>query len=294
MIAEAYDFLEDYNAAIRTYEYADLFCPRRNDHLIGLAAVCEKTKDFEKMLWATTIMIKPERVNPFPQYALFIDTSMYLDGGSRVTDLHDKAKKYYSTVNNKNQELPLVIQNNYNKRIFVVDNFYSNPDEVRQFALAQEYQSDIRWYKGLRTTTPFRNNRLKNAFEIIVGEKIINWDSHGYNGVFQITTSRDPQVYHYDEQKWAAMIYLTPDAPLGSGTRTHQSKFNKVRHSSEEGVDLAFNGDFYDSTRFDTVDNIGNIYNRLVIMDARCIHSAGSYFGQNNEESRLVHLFFFD
>jgi hypothetical protein len=295
MIAEAYEFLQDYEASIRTYEYCDKFCPDRNDHLFGLATVCEKTKDFEKMLWATSIMINPERVNPFPRYALFIDISMYIDGGTRVLDLHEKAKKYNNNLQvSYNEILPFVIQKNNNKRLFVIDNFYSNPDDVRRFALDQEFQSDNRWYKGLRTIKPFRNNKIKTAFEIIIGEKIINWDDYCYNGVFQITTAKDPQVYHYDEQKWAAMIYLTPNAPLVSGTRTHQSKINHSRHSSDKDVDFAFNGDFYDSTKFDIVDNIGNVYNRLVIMDAKCIHSAGPYFGQTNDQSRLVHLFFFD
>jgi hypothetical protein len=39
---------------------------------------------------------------------------------------------------------------------------------------------------------------------------------------------------------------------------------------------------------------VGNIYNRLVIMDAQSIHSAGPYFGSNKTDSRLTHLFFFD
>ena len=51
---------------------------------------------------------------------------------------------------------------------------------------------------------------------------------------------------------------------------------------------------FYDSTKFDIADSAGNLYNRLVIMDARCIHSAGPYFGQNKQDGRLTHLFFFD
>jgi len=51
---------------------------------------------------------------------------------------------------------------------------------------------------------------------------------------------------------------------------------------------------FYDSTKFDLVDSAGNVYNRLVIMDAHCIHSAGPYFGTSPETGRLTHLFFFD
>jgi hypothetical protein len=90
------------------------------------------------------------------------------------------------------------------------------------------------------------------------------------------------------------MIYLTPDAPLVSGTRLHKSKINGARHILDANVDESFNGNFYDSTKFDIVDSVGNIYNRLVIMDAQSIHSAGPYFGSNKTDSRLTHLFFFD
>jgi tetratricopeptide (TPR) repeat protein len=297
MIAEAYEFLEDYEASIRTYEYCDKFCPDRNDHLIGLATVCEKIKDYEKMYFVASIMINPKRKNPFPRYALFIDTSMYIDGGSRVPVLYERAKNLFeNSKESKKEFLPFFIHNNNNKRMFIVDNFYSNPDQIRQFALAQEFKTDIRWYKGLRTIRPYRTEELKRAFENIIGEKIYNWDEYGHNGVFQITTANDPQVYHHDEQKWAAMIYLTPNAPYESGTRLHTSKVNGVGHKSSgsELIDQAFSVGFYDSTKFNVVDSAGNVYNRLVIMDAGCIHSAGSYFGNTPENGRLTHLFFFD
>jgi hypothetical protein len=136
---------------------------------------------------------------------------------------------------------------------------------------------------------------MKRAFENIMGEKIQKWD-YDMNGVFQITTSNDVQVYHHDSQRWAAMIYLTPDAPLESGTRLHSSKINGVSRWTEgqDLIDEAFSFGFYDSSKFNLVDSAGNVYNRLVIMDAMNIHSAGPYFGNKPENGRLTHLFFFD
>jgi hypothetical protein len=90
------------------------------------------------------------------------------------------------------------------------------------------------------------------------------------------------------------MIYLTPNAPIESGTRLHRSKINGTRDSRELNVGDAFSGGFLDSTKFEITDSAANIYNRLVIMDARCIHSAGPYFGQGMQDGRLTHLFFFD
>jgi hypothetical protein len=181
-----------------------------------------------------------------------------------------------------------------NKRLFVVDNFYTDPNSVRDYALSLDFISDLRYYKGQRSTITYRPEEIKNSFEQILGEKINNWDNHGFNGCFQITTAEDPQVYHCDMQRWAAMIYLTPGAPVDAGTRLHIHKQTGLAHGTEPNIGLAFSGGFYDSTKFDTVANSGNVFNRLVLMDARHIHSAGTYFGNSKETGRLVQLFFFD
>jgi len=188
---------------------------------------------------------------------------------------------------------PFYINKITTKKLFVVDNFYYNPDEIRNFALGVDYISDLRYFKGLRSTTSFRPPGLKEVFESIIGEKINVWD-YGNNGCFQICTAEDPQVYHNDEQRWAAMIYLTPNAPFQSGTRLHSSKLTGARHLADPNFCGSFAGGFYDGTKFDTVDDVGNVYNRLAIMDAKCIHSAGPYFGYDKPTGRLTHLFFFD
>lgn len=181
------------------------------------------------------------------------------------------------------------------KRLFVVDNFYQDPDAIRNFALTKtEFVQDLRWYKGLRTNKSYRPDGIKESFESIIGQKITKWEEYGYNGCFQICIAEDPQVYHYDNQEWAAMVYLTPNAPIESGTRLLRSKITGARHYDDLNSDSSFSGGFYDSTKFDIVDSVGNIYNRLIIMDAHCIHSAGPYFGKGKEDGRLTHLFFFD
>jgi glycosyltransferase involved in cell wall biosynthesis/predicted O-methyltransferase YrrM len=293
-MAEIYTYLGQQEEAIDYYKQSEKFAPGRNDHLFGLSYAYERKGDYEQMLNCTTIMMQPERVNPFPNYVNFINTSMYHDEGDRVQNIHELAKRKYKEQKLTNKPLPFYINKSQSKKLFVVDNFYSNPDEVRDYALNVEYIEDLRWYKGLRSSVPYRPNGIKEVFESIIGEKITAFTEHCYNGCFQICKSEDRQVYHYDLQKWAAMIYLTPDAPLVSGTRLHKSKINGARHILDANVDESFNGNFYDSTKFDIVDSVGNIYNRLVIMDAQSIHSAGPYFGSNKTDSRLTHLFFFD
>ena len=173
-----------------------------------------------------------------------------------------------------------------------MDNFYNNPNDIRHFALEQVYKEDLRFYKGLRSTKVFHPAGIKEEFEKIIGQPIVDFPLSGINGCFQIVTANDPQVYHHDLQQWAAMIYLTPNAPLSSGTRLHRSRINGAMHMDDPNCEQAFGGGFYDSTKFDTIADACNLYNRLVIMDAKNFHSAGSYFGQSREDGRLTQVFF--
>jgi hypothetical protein len=180
------------------------------------------------------------------------------------------------------------------RKLIVIDDFFDNPDDVREFALSCEYKSDNNYYKGLRSVENYHFPNAKELFESLLGERIDSFPNEGsVNGCFQITTAEDFQVYHCDSQKWAAIIYLTPDAPFHSGTRTHASKINGAKHGDDYNIDESFTGGFYDSTKFDIVDSIGNVYNRMILMDAKQIHSAGNYFGNSKETGRLVQIFFF-
>ena len=183
--------------------------------------------------------------------------------------------------------------NSYNKRIFVVDDFYSDPYSVREHALQQEFVEDLRYYKGKRTLEKFFVPGTKRVFETIIGQPITVWDEYGMNGVFQTCNPEDPLVYHTDHQQWAGMVYLTPNAPFECGTSMYAHKETKKRHQSE-GIDDCFDGGFYDGTKFELVVSIGNVFNRLVIFNGKCIHAASKYFGQTLEDSRLFHMFFFD
>ena len=180
------------------------------------------------------------------------------------------------------------------KTVWVVDNFYADPYAVRDYALRQEFKPEIEYFKGSRSIEQFFVPGTKEAFERIMGIKIREWESHGMCGRFQFCTSQDPVVYHNDGQTWAAMLYLNPDAPYSTGTSLYAHK-NGARRTSDVNFDgQIYSGGFYDRTKFELVDSIGNVFNRLFIFDAQNIHAASEYFGQTKEDSRLFHIFFFD
>ena len=179
------------------------------------------------------------------------------------------------------------------KTVWVVDNFYSDPYAVRDFALKQEFKEDLRYYKGRRTEEQFYVPGTKEAFERIMGIKIREWESHGMNGRFQYCVPEDPIVFHNDGQTWAAMIYLHPNPAYSCGTSLYATKDGAMR-TTDANFEGAYDGGFYDETKFELVDSIGNVFNRLFIFDAQHIHAASQYFGTNKEDSRLFQIFFFD
>lgn len=186
-----------------------------------------------------------------------------------------------------------------NKRLFVVDNFYVNPDSIREFALKQEFEDGGfgRGYIGHRTAKQFLFPGLKKSFEAILGEKITVWEQHNMNGRFQYSTEGEALVYHCDDQRWAGMLFLTPNAPYEAGTSFWSLKNTDIRDKYHPDILRAFRGQGaqnLDKTIFEPVDRIGNVYNRLVLFDSGLLHSASEYFGWTKENGRLWHMFFFD
>ena len=183
-----------------------------------------------------------------------------------------------------------------NKRAIIVDNFYKDPDAVREYALQQEFfEGDA--YVGRRTNQQFLFPGLRDSFQSIIGSRITKWEEYGMNGRFQHNNAGDPLVYHADGQRWAGMIYLTPDAPPWSGTNMLRHRETKIHHTSQVVSDMSeiFNQKtFLDPSPYETVDKFGNIYNRLTLFDGNNIHAAGGYFGWDKESARLWHMFFFD
>jgi hypothetical protein len=175
----------------------------------------------------------------------------------------------------------------------VVDNFYENPDTVRNFALTKDFHYHVEYHKGKRTDEVFLFDGLKENFENILGCKIKDWTRYGVNGCFQYCIGGDQLVYHNDGQEYAGIIFLTPDAPPQSGTSFYRSRHTK-KMKPEDDYHIVFKNGFLDPTEFDVVDVVGNRYNRLVLFDAKMIHAASNYFGTTKENGRLFQLFFFD
>jgi len=210
------------------------------------------------------------------------------------------------TITEKNDKLS--IKHNFNNpNVIVIDDFYKNPDEMRKYALSLTYEPPenhgavgYRCEKGRKIIDGTKEyfERLLNG-KISNGKKLGQW-GYSTNGCFQWCNAKVPIVYHADSQQYAAIIYLTPDAPPGCGTSFFRHKRYKIRDGSVFSKpdwyrsSLNYKEPHLDKTEWETVDSVGNVYNRLVIFNGRNIHAVTEYFGENIENSRLFQLFFFN
>ena len=184
----------------------------------------------------------------------------------------------------------------------VIDDFYAEPEKVREFALNQEFK--VRGnYPGQRTESFLTDATKKTLRDILypfAGE-ITNWGGE-YTGSFQYTTASDRSWIHSDSTTdWAAVCYLTPDAPVTAGTGIFRHKqtgwmnFDYKREHDEEYMRQAPPGhDSQDYTKWEMVDRVGNVFNRLIMYRADNYHVSLDYFGKDMHDGRLFQVFFFN
>ena len=216
--------------------------------------------------------------------------------------------KPYKSINKPIRQLQL---SDYLKRgpsveMIVVDNFYNNPMETRNYILSLPFSVKGN-YPGQRTRS-FATEELKNIIQKYVRPygkityfPIPKKDGSDadkiYNGSFQYTTSRDRSWIHTDRNNnWAGIVYLTPDAPLSSGTGFYRFKDGAMNQMDGDllGNHKEADNASQDVTKWELVDQVGNVFNRLVLFNGNRYHCSMDYFGSSKEDGRLFQLFFFD
>lgn len=175
--------------------------------------------------------------------------------------------------------------------LMIIDDFYTNPDAVRAFALTQDFDV-VGNFPGKRTQ-PFLTDDIKECIQYFMNfaGKITTWyEDSGYSGAFQYATAGDRTWIHSDHTSmWAGVCYLSPDAPHTAGTALYRHKETGEYRSANNEQHEA-----YDYTKWDKVDIVGNKYNRLVIYRGDLFHASVDYFGKDLYDGRLFQTFFFD
>ncbi len=190
--------------------------------------------------------------------------------------------------------------------LVVVDNFYNNPMETRNYILTQDFKVSGN-YPGKRTIS-YANEDIKmiiQKYVLTVGGKIIDFPipkpdlsdaDKIYNGAYQYTTSRDRSWVHMDGfNNWAGVLFLTPNAPVTSGTGFYQFYDGTMGEEDQAIMNNKALTDTYsqDMTKWKLVDQVGNVFNRLILFNSKKFHMSMDYFGDTKENGRLFQVFFF-
>ena len=158
-------------------------------------------------------------------------------------------------------------------KMFIVDDFLPNPDHVREQVLKLDFGITGQ-FPGARSYAVDEDFQMfiMKRIESIMGVKVDTWlmDSFCYQLCYEDVNS----WVHKDTSDWAAVLYLTPNAPIESGT----------------GIYKEITPD-----EFELQDAVSNIYNRIVIYRGDQLHkSLLSGFGNDPESGRLTQVFFFN
>jgi hypothetical protein len=200
--------------------------------------------------------------------------------------------------------------------VCVIDDFYHNPHDVREFALSQKFypNEDGRW-PGARTELILNIN--KNLFhhfcDKILGifYHIDDVSNYTINTYFQKVKPFHPEktnknnrgFIHQDGTLFGGVVYLDLSAEERTGTSIYTSKNkwwyqNKLDNSANELKFKKYGGEsltdedmsIWDRSRDQYVESvrIENIFNRCILFDGNDHHGV-PYFGT---EERLTQVFF--
>ena len=196
--------------------------------------------------------------------------------------------------------------------VTVISDFYEKPDEIRKYALSQKY-TYCHQIKNIDYVFPGSRTKELRELSFSLYEKIckrlisvfhipehdvMRWQ---INTSFQIVEGEyGSGLIHQDQNTvFAGVLYLTPDAPLDSGTSLFRKnatynedlyqkliKENDEHFKNKEAIDFTYHA------MFDEVVKVNNVYNTLILFEGDIHHCANNFFGDTKNNSRLAQVFF--
>lgn len=190
----------------------------------------------------------------------------------------------------------LTINKNYSKRLWVVDDFYIDIGGMVDFGWKQEfvYGQVEHGIPGRYTKEKFLLPGVKDAFENIIGKRIVNWETVPLNGRYKINYNSDIPYVGCEDYSYAGIVFLTyqlSSYPNGFNLLVHKDTGNYKRSQSVSQEQLL------DINNFDVADSVGYQTNRLILFDPQYYHTIPNYYGQESGggwDGFLTQVFYFD
>ena len=252
---------------------------------LGLYSTTEKTT---KLDCTKSIVIKFEIDVPSNcRYAS--GNTMYIPIIEKIGECEENIKeKLFLTYDIMKQLSPI------RTNIIVIDNFLENSSQTCQYAKEQDFTL-VGKFPGKRTVS-FANDSIKLYIEKYIlssSGKIIDFNLErtdtNFNGGYEYTNSYDRTYIRYGEDSnvrnnWCGILFLYQSIDCMSGLSLYSPKIMAQNILEKYS---------YDMTKWAKQDYICNKYNRLVLFRANQYYSCDNYFGNNDNNGRLVQLFFF-
>ncbi|GAA2767627.1 hypothetical protein GCM10010103_66690 [Streptomyces paradoxus] len=182
----------------------------------------------------------------------------------------------------------------------VVDDFYDDPDAVREGALRLAYvRPEGVNYPGVAAEGPADVSATMARFSKLLGGIDLKYQRS--QGAFRITTADDmvlrTSMVHVDTPDFSAIVHLSKAETEGTYFYRHR-ELGIERVSPEDNVRpevrRAIERDTLDPNAWDIVYNVPMKYNRLLIFDGKYFHSGARRFtGANLADGRMTQNFFF-
>ena len=171
----------------------------------------------------------------------------------------------------------------------IIDDFLDDPDGIRKVVLNSKILfNQVGYFTGKRTP-PVDNidyqNMIIEKLERVLPFKIKMWP---LSFSFQLCLDGEETRVHLDPSDWTGVLYLTPNAPIDSGTLLFKEDVELKKKLKEDDID--------GKVKADLMSSLGNVYNRLVLFRGRETphRSNRPGFGDCLENGRLTQVFFFD
>lgn len=199
---------------------------------------------------------------------------------------------------------------------FCIDNFYSNPDDVRRLALAEIKNNpiDVKGiYPGIRSRQLKEINKdlydqfCYKFFSIFYDLRLsqIQWIMDTSFQLVEplISDKNSPKnkgwIHLDDGVICGGVVYLTPDIETSTGTSIFRLDNPETINKSKDKKEYYTTGIFgpnYETAleshnnSFTETARYNNIYNRLIGFDSSTWHGVNSYYTE--KEPRLIQVFF--
>lgn len=174
--------------------------------------------------------------------------------------------------------------------VVIKDNFYDDPDKIRNQALSKSYQQPPGHTPRLAVTAVCNEDESQAMIDLLKPYLPSDNENNivGVQVLFRYTlaNTRKKVFCHVDGCSYAGIVYLSKPEDCAGGTTIyrHKTTGDEIYHKANRNL---YN--FADESQWEILTEIDMSYNRLVMYPGQLFHAISPvFFGDNIENARLT------